>query len=362
MGAAARPRRCPRDPTRSGGRRPSRGGRRPSRSWPRSSSWSSGATWSRPRSRSRRGPPVDVAGVVARQPLSGWEVAATVSFERRAVAPAHARQRQPRRRRQPVRGIRGPLAEYVTGRPRADARAALRSPSTSSPSVALGPAGVRFAYVGVFGDTRPPIEGEVTAVVTPSGRRRRLRRLGARRACSRSWSDVRHDDRPGGGALMPMLAADAAPRTGAAARRQPVPAAQPAFWLYAAIVVVTGLVSVGAAELFRKISPSGWALSWALLALYALPVLFLRLRPRPVRARAALARARARLLWGARRRHDARPGSRTRAGAWSSPALGGPEFAARWTAALTAPFVEETLKGARRRADLPDRAATSSTT
>ena len=36
--------------------------------------------------------------------------------------------------------------------------------------------------------------------------------------------------------------------------------------------------------------------------------------------------------------------------------LGGPEFAARWTAALTAPLVEETLKGCRRRADLPDRA------
>ena len=26
--------------------------------------------------------------------------------------------------------------------------------------------------------------------------------------------------------------------------------------------------------------------------------------------------------------------------------VGGPEFASRWTAALTAPFVEETLKGA----------------
>ena len=50
---------------------------------------------------------------------------------------------------------------------------------------------------------------------------------------------------------------------------------RPAFWVYVAIMIATGIVSVGQQSLFRQISPSGWALSWALLALYALPVLFL---------------------------------------------------------------------------------------
>ena len=37
----------------------------------------------------------------------------------------------------------------------------------------------------------------------------------------------------------------------------------------------TGIVSFGQQSFFRQISPAGWALSWALLAVYALPVLFL---------------------------------------------------------------------------------------
>ena len=47
---------------------------------------------------------------------------------------------------------------------------------------------------------------------------------------------------------------------------------EPAFWLYLAIVAVTGLVAISEQALFRRISPSGWVLSWALLALYAVPV------------------------------------------------------------------------------------------
>ena len=40
-------------------------------------------------------------------------------------------------------------------------------------------------------------------------------------------------------------------------------------------MIVTGIASFGQQSVFRQISPAGWALSWALLALYALPVLFL---------------------------------------------------------------------------------------
>ena len=50
---------------------------------------------------------------------------------------------------------------------------------------------------------------------------------------------------------------------------------RPAFWAYVVIMVLTGIVSFGQQSFFRQISPAGWALSWALLAVYALPVLFL---------------------------------------------------------------------------------------
>ena len=47
---------------------------------------------------------------------------------------------------------------------------------------------------------------------------------------------------------------------------------QPAFWLYVVIVVATGVVAFAEQSFYRNISASGWALSWLLLALYALPV------------------------------------------------------------------------------------------
>ena len=47
---------------------------------------------------------------------------------------------------------------------------------------------------------------------------------------------------------------------------------QPAFWLYLGLVGLTGLVAVAEQGLYRSMAPSGWALSWFLLALYGLPV------------------------------------------------------------------------------------------
>ncbi len=108
-------------------------------------------------------------------------------------------------------------------------------------------------------------------------------------------------------------------------------------------MIATGIVSVGQQSLFRQISPSGWALSWALLALYALPVLFL-VYVLDLYEREPLSLVIGALLWGA-------VAATTLSGfandGWGLVVarVGGPEFAARWTAALTAPFVEETLKG-----------------
>ncbi len=118
---------------------------------------------------------------------------------------------------------------------------------------------------------------------------------------------------------------------------------RPAFWAYLAIVIATGFVSFGEQSFFRQISPAGWALSWALLAVYALPVLFI-VYVLDLYEREPLSLVIGALVWGA-------VAATTLSGfandGWGLVVarVGGPEFAARWTAALTAPFVEELLKG-----------------
>ena len=117
----------------------------------------------------------------------------------------------------------------------------------------------------------------------------------------------------------------------------------PAFWLFVLIVGLTGIVALAEQSLYRSMSPSGWALSWFLLALYGLPVVLvvyvLDLYERePVPLLVAV------FVWGA---IAATTLSAIGNAGWGLTVarLGGPEFAARWTAALTAPFVEEILKG-----------------
>jgi protease PrsW len=117
----------------------------------------------------------------------------------------------------------------------------------------------------------------------------------------------------------------------------------PAFWFYVVVVALTGIVAVGEQNLFREMSPGGWALSWALVALYAAPVavvvylldLYER-EPIPLLVAA--------FVWGA---IAATTLSAIGNAGWGIVVarLGGPELASRWTAALTAPFVEEILKG-----------------
>jgi RsiW-degrading membrane proteinase PrsW (M82 family) len=117
----------------------------------------------------------------------------------------------------------------------------------------------------------------------------------------------------------------------------------PAFWFYVAIVALTGVVAVGEQNLFREMSPVGWALSWGLVILYAAPVAVLvylldlyEREPIPLLIAA--------FVWGAVAATTL--ASIGNAG-WGIVVarLAGPEFASRWTAALTAPFVEEILKG-----------------
>jgi len=117
----------------------------------------------------------------------------------------------------------------------------------------------------------------------------------------------------------------------------------PVFWLYVGIVGLTGIVAVGEQNLFREMSPSGWALSWVLVAVYAAPVALLvyvldlyEREPIPLLVAA--------FAWGA---VAATTLSAIGNAGWSMVVarLGGPELATRWSAAITAPIVEETLKG-----------------
>ena len=116
----------------------------------------------------------------------------------------------------------------------------------------------------------------------------------------------------------------------------------PAFLLFAGILLVTGVLAVGQQQVFRNLSPSGWALSWFLLALYALPVLLL-VYVLDLYEREPPSLLFGAFLWGAV--------AATTLAAYANEGwglvvarLGGPEFASRWTAALTAPLVEEILK------------------
>jgi RsiW-degrading membrane proteinase PrsW (M82 family) len=117
----------------------------------------------------------------------------------------------------------------------------------------------------------------------------------------------------------------------------------PAFWLYSVVVALTGVVAIAEQNLFLELSPGGWALSWGLVILYAAPVAALiylldlyEREPIPLLVAA--------FVWGA---VAATTLSAIGNAGWGIVVarLGGPEFASRWTAALTAPFVEEILKG-----------------
>ena len=118
---------------------------------------------------------------------------------------------------------------------------------------------------------------------------------------------------------------------------------EPAFWFYLVIVAVTGVVAVGQQALFRQISLAGWVLSWGLLALYALPI-FLLVYLLDLYEREPLPLLFAALVWGGVAATTLAAIANTGWGLVVAR-IGGPEFAARWTAALTAPPVEEAMKG-----------------
>jgi RsiW-degrading membrane proteinase PrsW (M82 family) len=117
---------------------------------------------------------------------------------------------------------------------------------------------------------------------------------------------------------------------------------QPAFWLYAAIVVVTAVYTVWQQKLFQELSPAGWGLSWLLLLVYGLP-LFLAIYLLDLYEREPLSLVFGALVWGAVAA-TVLAGIANQGWGLVVARVGGAAFASEWTAALTAPFVEESLK------------------
>jgi RsiW-degrading membrane proteinase PrsW (M82 family) len=117
----------------------------------------------------------------------------------------------------------------------------------------------------------------------------------------------------------------------------------PAFWLYVVVVALTGIVAIAEQNLFREMSPDGWVLSWGLVIVYAAPVAAL-VYLLDLYEREPISMLIAAFVWGA---VAATTLSAIGNAGWGVVVAraAGPEFASRWTAALTAPFVEETLKG-----------------
>jgi protease PrsW len=118
---------------------------------------------------------------------------------------------------------------------------------------------------------------------------------------------------------------------------------QPAFWVFVAFLAY-GMVRMSTAlGQLSSISRSGWALSWVLLALYGAP-LFLLIYYLDLYEREPWSVAIAAFLWGA----FAATALALDSGGWNEALaqLIGPEAAQRWGPALTAPIIEEFLKGA----------------
>ncbi|MEP7378514.1 MAG: PrsW family intramembrane metalloprotease [Chloroflexota bacterium] len=149
-----------------------------------------------------------------------------------------------------------------------------------------------------------------------------------------------------------MTAAFGPPPSSANQRRRPTPRwgvqtglvqpRQPAFWLFVVAMVLGGLYFLLTQLIEIVISPAGWALSWLLLLLYIVPV-FLVVRWLDLYEREPRSLLIGAFLWGA---IVAEMFSGLGNDAWGVviTRLFGPEFASHWSAALTAPVIEEIYK------------------
>jgi RsiW-degrading membrane proteinase PrsW (M82 family) len=150
---------------------------------------------------------------------------------------------------------------------------------------------------------------------------------------------------PGSGpASTPQVAVPRPPRPRWGYRATLFQVRQPAFWVFVALLILTGLVTLLEQRTFAAMAPIGWLMSWVLLALYAVPVGLL-IYLLDLYEREPLSLVFGAFLWGA---VIATTLASIANFGWGLVVLGagGRGLANRWTPALTAPFVEETIKGA----------------
>jgi RsiW-degrading membrane proteinase PrsW (M82 family) len=117
----------------------------------------------------------------------------------------------------------------------------------------------------------------------------------------------------------------------------------PAFWGFALLLLITGLLSLSQQASLLLASPGGFLLSWVLLLFYLVPMFFLIYWFVDSYDREPLSLVFGALIWGAISATSLAAIANTD---WSTviARIGGPDFATVWSAALTAPVVEEGLK------------------
>jgi protease PrsW len=117
---------------------------------------------------------------------------------------------------------------------------------------------------------------------------------------------------------------------------------KPAFWLFLVLLLLTGIALAYEHLAYIAFSPAGWAFSWVLLSLYIVPVVVItrRLDLYEREPRSLVVGA---FLWGG---VIALVFSSIGNVVWAEviSQVAGPEFAAQWGAALTAPVIEEVYK------------------
>ncbi len=118
---------------------------------------------------------------------------------------------------------------------------------------------------------------------------------------------------------------------------------QPAFWLFVTTLVLTGFIALGQQLEMIQVAPEAWLVTLFLLLPYAIPVLLV-IYLMDLYEREPISILGAALLWGGIAATTLAIYTNTPLAELIFKITGNPAFTADWSAALTAPFVEEGFK------------------
>jgi RsiW-degrading membrane proteinase PrsW (M82 family) len=118
---------------------------------------------------------------------------------------------------------------------------------------------------------------------------------------------------------------------------------QPAFWLFVATIILTGFVALGQQLEMIQVAPEAWFVTLILLLPYAIPVVLV-IYLLDLYEREPISILAAALLWGGIAATTLSIYTNTPLGELIFKITADPAFTSDWSAALTAPFVEEGFK------------------